>query len=190
MPLWFWGTKITPISCCRHVFMTCKGDKDMNQLQQHLQIPHAKRHPVLHTGKSTANAVSMTTQPGDNRFYFFPSVQNPNPLPQEKKNIWIFLLLFEDSLEKNEMRMSFEQCFLCQLYREKTSYHMSKADAICNFQTGLLVCCETISQMNYGSGTHIRDTYRINLSSFLKGNLVRYPSLISWILTLHLNQAK
>lgn len=70
--------------------MACKGDKDMNQLQQRLQIPHAKRHPVPHTGKSTANAVSMTTQPGDNRFYFFPSVQNPNPLPQEKKKYMNF----------------------------------------------------------------------------------------------------
>lgn len=53
MSPWIWGTKITAIGCFRYVFMTCKGDKDMNQLQQHLQIPHAKRHAVPHTWKST-----------------------------------------------------------------------------------------------------------------------------------------
>lgn len=141
----------------------------MNQLQQHLQIPHAKRHPVPHTGKSTADAVSMTTQPGDNRFYFFPSVLNPNPLPQEKnkKKRFFFHLLSEDSLERSKMKMSFE----CQVYREETSYHMSNADAVCNFQT---VFCETISQLNYGSGTQISH----QLIKFYGGNLVRYPSLL------------
>ncbi len=54
MSPWIWGTKITAIGCCRCVFMTCEGGKDMNQWQKHLHIPHAKRHAVPHTGKSTA----------------------------------------------------------------------------------------------------------------------------------------
>lgn len=112
----------------------------------------------------------------------------PTHYRKRKKKIWIFLLLFEDSLEKNEMKMSFQQCVLRQLYREKTSCHMSKADAICNFQTGLLVSATVKPSPNWIMGQGY--TYRIKLSSFLKGNLVRYPSSISWILTLHLNQAK
>ncbi len=105
----------------------------------------------------------MTTQPGDNRFYFFPSVLNPNPL----QVTFFFHLLSEDSLEGSKMKMSFE----CQVYREETSYHMSNADAICIFQT---VFCETISQLNYGSGTHISH----QLIKFYGGNLVRYPSIL------------
>lgn len=59
------------------------GGMDAIQLHQHLQITHAKQHPVPHTGKSTADAVSMTTQV----LFFLSSVPNPNLLGQEKKKI-------------------------------------------------------------------------------------------------------
>jgi len=160
------------------VFKTCKGDKDINQLQ-HLQIPHAKRNPVLHTERAQPMFPWQHSQ-GITGSIFSLLCRISTHYRKRKKNLNFFLLLFEDSLEKNEMKISFEQCVLCQLYREKTSYHMSKA--ICNFQTGLLVYCETVSHLNYRSGIHIAHL----LIRFLKGNLVRYPSPKSWILTLHL----
>ncbi len=158
MSPWIWRTKITAISCCRCVFITCKGDKDMNQLQQHLQIPHAKRHPVPHTGKSTADAVSMTTQPGDNRFYFFPSVLNPNPLPQEKKKGFFFICCLKIALRGAKWRWALSVRstekrlhITCQMQMPSATFRQ----------------CSVKPSPNWIMGQGLK--YHTNLSSFMEG---------------------
>lgn len=114
------------------------GGMDVIQLHQHPQITHAKQHPVPHTGKSTANAVSMTTQPEDNRFYFFlSSVLNPNLLGQEKNKIFFQNRCLKIALRRQK---SYVQCLHMSALQGQDfiSQNVKKADAICNF--GLQVC--------------------------------------------------
>lgn len=65
---------------CLDVFMTCMVDMEVIRLHQYLQITHAKQHPVPQTGKSTANAVSMTTQPGITDSIFSPFCAEFQPI--------------------------------------------------------------------------------------------------------------